>query len=60
MPKSLVSFEILGELIDLLIEKEKLRHTVSHVDFGAGVTDEKEADHLLKKVSQVIREILVP
>jgi len=58
LPKSLISFEILDELMTLLLEKEELRHTINHTDFGSRITSEEEANHLLKKISKVTREAL--
>jgi len=58
LPKSLISFEILDELMALLLEKEELRHTIKHTDFGSRIIDEEEANHLLKKISKVTREAL--
>jgi len=58
LPKSLISFEILDELMALLLEKEEIRHTIKHTDFGSRITGEEEANHLLQKISKVTREAL--
>jgi hypothetical protein len=58
LPKSLTKRETLKRLIQLLLEKEKLRRSLQLGDFGARVTEEEEAQTLLDLVMQVTRSTL--
>ena len=50
LPHSLVSIDVFDELIALLLEKDKLRKELTIQNFGARVTDDVTAQHLLKKI----------
>lgn len=58
LPKSLTTTENLQRLIQLLLEKEKLRRSLQLGDFGPRVTEEEEAQPLLDRVIQVTRSTL--
>lgn len=58
LPRSLVSFDILDDLVAALMEKEKFRHTLKISGFENGVADEKDAQYLLQKIARITHEIL--
>ena len=58
LPKFLTTAENLQRLIQLLLEKEKLRRCLELGDFGPRITEDKEAQPLLDRVIQVTSSTL--
>jgi len=58
LPKFLTTAENLQRLIQLLLDKEKLRRSLELGDFGPRITEEEEAQTLLDRVIQVTRRTL--
>jgi len=58
LPKYLTTTENLQRLIQLLLDKEKLRRSLELGDFGPRITEEEEAQTLLDRVIQVTRRTL--
>lgn len=58
LPKSITTPEALTRLIQLIIEKEKLRRSLKVRDFGPRVTNNENGRHILSRVMQVTAEVL--
>ncbi len=58
LPRSLVSSEVLEDMIALLLEKEALRRLLKTRNFGDSVVDADEARRLFNSVSLITREVL--
>jgi len=58
LPKFLTTAESLQRLIQLLLDKEKLRRSLELGDFGPRITEEEEAQTLLDRVIQVTSSTL--
>lgn len=58
LPRSLISIESLHILIELLLEKDKLRKTLKRMDYGNPVTTAEEADNILRKIVQITSTVL--
>lgn len=58
LPKPLTTPEALERLIQLLIEKEKLRRNLKIKGFGPRVANNEEASHSLFRVMQVTMDVL--
>jgi hypothetical protein len=57
-PRFLLTFDHLHALIQILLEKEKLRRSIRTDRFGAPVAGQEEAQALLGKISICAREVL--
>jgi len=58
LPKSLLSYDALNDLCELLRQKESYRVSLQGADFGGAVADENEARLLLSKIIRVTGETL--
>ena len=58
LPRSLISIESLHILIELLVEKNKLRKTLKRMDYGKPVITEEDAENIFRKAAQITRKVL--